>query len=242
MVVGIPGRQAGRSQSQFEALFGGPGNWPIKWDPVQVQSPRWSWRSWNIKKVPWKYRYSRRHPVPMVCATTDFGRQDRAGMLDDDTSIMFAIRLEESKGIKKHQGINGHWFWWGAAKYVAVGPRCTVLFKEGRSCIRTDAFVAEYCLIGDAGVAKTAIAEGVAQILVIGKVSRPTSGYRLVSLDSPRSWRYQVPGRIRRAVAGCRGGPEHHDDSFLDEIQVGRCGRRRHGRNQSVETSVIAVK
>jgi ATP-dependent Clp protease ATP-binding subunit ClpA len=26
-----------------------------------------------------------------------------------------------------------------------------VLFKEVRSCIRTDAFVAEYCLIGDAG-------------------------------------------------------------------------------------------
>ena len=88
-------------------------------------------------------------------------------------------------------------------------------------------------LIGEPGVGKTAVVEGLAQRLVAGDVPDSLKGRRLVSLDlAVDGGRREVPRRVRGAAQGRaerdprRRGPGHH----LHRRAAHRRRRRRHRR------------
>lgn len=88
-------------------------------------------------------------------------------------------------------------------------------------------------LIGEPGVGKTAIVEGLAQRIVAGDVPEPLQGKRLVALDYRCLGRWnQVSRRVRRAAEeDRRGGQGVWDDPVHRRTpHVGRC---RGGRGSS---------
>jgi ATP-dependent Clp protease ATP-binding subunit ClpC len=98
--------------------------------------------------------------------------------------------------------------------------------KEIRSCIRTliRRRKNNVCLIGDAGVGKTAIAEGVAQILVDPeKCPARLQGYRLVSLElaalvAGTKYRGEFEERLQAIIKEVTDPKAPPTILFLDEI------------------------
>lgn len=98
--------------------------------------------------------------------------------------------------------------------------------KEIRSCIRTliRRRKNNVCLIGDAGVGKTAIAEGVAQILVDpDKCPARLRGYRLVSLElaalvAGTKYRGEFEERLQAVIKEVTDPKAPPTILFLDEI------------------------
>ena len=79
------------------------------------------------------------------------------------------------------------------------------------------------CLIGEPGVGKTAIAEGLAQLLVWGKVPDSISGKRLVSLDiggmvAGSKYRGEFEERIKKIIAEARNAGNVL--LFIDELHT----------------------
>ena len=103
-------------------------------------------------------------------------------------------------------------------------------------------------LIGEPGVGKTAVVEGLAQRLVAGDVPDSLKGRRLVSLDLSSMGRgCEVPWRVRGTAQGCPGrdprrrGPGDHLHRRAAHDGRRGCGRRqRDGRRQHAQADVVA--
>ena len=96
---------------------------------------------------------------------------------------------------------------------------------EIRSCVRTliRRRKNNVCLIGDAGVGKTAIAEGVAQVLVSEDCPRPLRGHRLVSVELSRlvagtKYRGEFEERLQAVIAEVLDEKAPPTILFFDEI------------------------
>jgi len=79
------------------------------------------------------------------------------------------------------------------------------------------------CLVGDPGVGKTAIAEGLAQRIVSGDVPEPVKNKRVVSLDLPgmvagTKYRGEFEERIKRVVQEVTSDP--NVVLFIDELHT----------------------
>ena len=79
------------------------------------------------------------------------------------------------------------------------------------------------CLIGEPGVGKTAVAEGLAQMIVNGDVPATIAGKRLVSLDlsgmvAGSKYRGEFEERIKKVLAEIR--EDGNVLLFIDEIHT----------------------
>ena len=87
-------------------------------------------------------------------------------------------------------------------------------------------------LIGEPGVGKTAVVEGLAQRLVAGDVPDSLKGRRLVSLDLPQHGRRrEVPRRVRGAAQG-RADRDPRRRGPGDHLHRRAAHRRRRGRDR----------
>ena len=101
------------------------------------------------------------------------------------------------------------------------------------------------CLIGEPGVGKTAIVEGLAQRIAGGLVPEPMQGKRVVTLDmagmvAGSKYRGEFEERIKRIIQEVS---ENRDVLlFVDELHTiigGRRGGGRHGRFQYSEAGSV---
>ncbi|MBQ9030838.1 MAG: ATP-dependent Clp protease ATP-binding subunit [Parasporobacterium sp.] len=79
------------------------------------------------------------------------------------------------------------------------------------------------CLVGEPGVGKTSIAEGLAQRIVSGEVSGPVAGKRILSLDLPgmvagSKYRGEFEERVKRIIREVEA--DGHIILFMDEIHT----------------------
>jgi ATP-dependent Clp protease ATP-binding subunit ClpA len=100
-------------------------------------------------------------------------------------------------------------------------------------------------LVGEAGVGKTAIAEGLAWRIVEGRARDPGRGQRLLARHGRAAGRHQVPRRLRAAPEGraqaAQGQPQRHPVHRRDpHPDRRRRGLRRHaGRVQPAQAGAV---
>lgn len=120
-----------------------------------------------------------------------------------------AVHSEPRRGVRRHRsnGVEACW-----ARGAVCGRRAATDGEaETRRCGCGDCIVSQNnpCLIGEPGVGKTAIAEGLAQLICAGDVPETIEGKRVITLD------------MGLLVAGTkyRGEFEERLKKLMDEIK-----------------------